>query len=205
MYVKLVTTFNFGCLYCQSISWYSPPPQDKDYNEPKVQKKTALPAVQTSTHSPPPASPDAELPAGTTHVFVKQHKTQGLDPPWSGPFPVMEKISRSQIRIKVGLRKEGNVRSEVRRLHDIKPAFLAEGVQDAERPRRGRKAHPPPLPPDTPTSEAANKENATGTNNEENPPNSNVSTEHSSPRWRPTRSTRNQNPVYIDTIKPAAA
>ena len=164
-----------------------------------LQRKSALPAVQTSTHSPPPTLPDAELPSGTTHVFVKNHKTQGLDPSWSGPFPVMEKISRSQIRIKVGLSKEGNVRSEVRRLQDVKPAHLAEGVQDAERPRRGRKPRPsPPKSPDTRTSEAANS-NAVGVNKQENPPkvaspqihppNSNVST-NLSPSGRPLRSSR---------------
>ena len=165
-----------------------------------VQKKTALPAVQTSTHSPPPSAPDASLPEGTTHVMVKQHKTLGLDPTWDGPFPVIEKISRSQIRIKIGLSKEGNIRSEVRRLHDVKPANMAEGAPDAERPRRGRKPRlPPPEPTTKLTSEADNENNSTGVNKQEDPPNSNESMEsHTSPTTRPKRASRNQNPQYID-------
>ena len=137
-----------------------------------LQRKSASPAVQTSTHSPPPTTPDASLPPGTTHVFTKQHKTLGLDPSWAGPFPVMEQVSRSQVRIKIGLSKEGNVRSEVRRLHDVKPAFVDSSTQDAERPRRGRKSKQP-LPSTNQSSGPDNKVNKMADRIVE-PPNSNV-------------------------------
>ena len=63
---------------------------------------------------------------------------------WDGPFPVMEQVSRSQIRINIGRSKDGSIRSELRRLQDIKPAFMDDSIPVAERPARGRKPRPPP-------------------------------------------------------------
>ena len=150
--------------------------------------------------------PDAALPPGTTHVFTKNHKTLGLDPSWSGPFPVMEQISRSQIRIKVGHAKDGKVRSEVRRLHDVKPAHVAEDTPDAERPRRGRKPRTSPLLQNSTPNSGSEPANGGEINNQqneskqtENPPNSNVLADFNHPprsNERPMRSTRNQNPNY---------
>ena len=182
-----------------------------------LQKKSALPAVQTSSHQPPPSLPDAELPPGTTHVFTKNHKTLGLDSSWSGPFPILEHISRSQIKIKVGLTKDGQVRSEIRRLHDVKPAFIADDVVPAERPRRGRKPQTPADPTSAqnqvakPSSEGDVKINKVAVeSNAENPskqdpPNSNVphGPSNKSPEEqirRSTRTTRNPNPSYVDAV-----
>ena len=191
-----------------------------------LQKKSAAPAVQTSTHSPPPVAPDAALPPGTTHVFTKNHKTLGLDPSWSGPFPILESISRSQIRIKIGLTKDGNVRSEVRRLHDVKPAFMDESTPVAERPNRGRK---PLQRPSAPTYADITKTNSSEPAlkvNKATPPNSNglnvsngfhsnnptpASTqtgETKVDKWNTARNTprtsRNPNPKYIDSVVVAA-
>ena len=72
-----------------------------------LQKNDNNLTVQPSRHQPEPSRPDAVLPPGTTHVMAKQHKTTGLDPSWDGPFPILETVSRSQIKIKVGHFKDG--------------------------------------------------------------------------------------------------
>ena len=94
-----------------------------------LQSKSSTPAVQTSTHLPPPSSPDAELPPGTTHVMARQHKTLGLDPSYQGPFRLLEQVSRSQVKIQIGHNRDGSIRTELRRLQDIKPADVAEGIR----------------------------------------------------------------------------
>ena len=191
-----------------------------------LQVKSSVPAVQTSLHQPEPSRPDAVLPPGTTHVIARQHKTTGLDPSWSGPFPVLEKVSRSQILIKVGHYRDGSIRSELRRLHDIKPAHLEPGSAAAERPSRGcspksptptgvagqqRSTVPrPAIDPNSlaganqlkPTSKAASPEesnvnkDAAILTNETDEGNSN-GTAYRDALLRPARTTRNPNPNYV--------
>ena len=177
-------------------------------------------AVQTSHHQPEPSKPDATLPPGTTHVMTRQHKTTGLDPNWSGPFPVLEQVSRSQIKIKVGHFKDGSPKIELRRLQDIKPAYLEPGSVNAERPARGRPpTRPPPAPvpellipsSSSPPSSSPEPAKNSSTNQQiNNQPvvskqdnsagNSNFGSYRDALVNRPKRSTRNPNPQYIDSI-----
>ena len=43
-----------------------------------------------------------DLPEHITHVYTRQHQTTGLQPPYEGPFPVAERVSRSVVKIVVG-------------------------------------------------------------------------------------------------------
>ena len=47
-----------------------------------------------------------EPPLTVTHVYTKQHKTTGLQPSYCGPFPVIERLSRSTVKIRVGFTKK---------------------------------------------------------------------------------------------------
>ena len=188
-----------------------------------LQSRTDVPAVQTSRHQPDPQLPDAVLPPGTTHVMTRQHKTTGLDPNWAGPFPILEHMSRSQIKIKVGHFRDGSIKSEIRRLHDIKPAYLEPGSVDAERPARGRPPKRPPPSTSDPLQTPSTSEAASPTNMSTNffsetttnvipqnvntqpvdisPPNSNPQS-YRDALLRPIRATRNPKPRYVDAITP---
>ena len=83
----------------------------------EVKIKTAGPAIQTSStpHSKP-------LPDNFTHVYVRQHKTTGLQAPFEGPFRVESRPSQSTVKIEVGFFKNGEPRYEIRHINDIKVA-----------------------------------------------------------------------------------
>ena len=76
----------------------------------------------------------------TTHVYTKQHDVKGLQARFKGPFPIVERPSRSTILIKVGTHKDGSDRTELRTWADCKSAYRREGVPDAQRPKLGRPA-----------------------------------------------------------------
>ena len=56
----------------------------------------------------PPQTPVPEPPLSVTHVYTKQHNTTGLQAPYCGPFPIVERLSRSQVKIRVGFDVRGN-------------------------------------------------------------------------------------------------
>ena len=102
-----------------------------------VRLNTLQPAKQTSNHSPP-EKPLTGIPPEVTHVYTRQHKTVGLQSPYEGPFRIAERLSRSTVKIEVGILKSGEKRYEVRHLNDLKichPDSLAAPVQ---RPALGR-------------------------------------------------------------------
>ena len=101
------------------------------------QKRNSLPAVQPSAHTPK-ETPLAHLPPEITHVYTKQHKALGLQPSFAGPFPLVERLSRSTIEIKVGHKINGEPIFEVRHLNDLKLANPESHIADATRAKRGR-------------------------------------------------------------------
>ena len=142
-----------------------------------------------------------EPPLSVTHVYTKQHKTTGLQPSFIGPFPVVDRPSRSQVKIRVGFDVHNNPRYELRNWRDLKIAEIPEGAEEASRPKRGR---PPKatsaqskiaIPPDEPgkTTSGHNKDDGEEQNN-------NKSEGGKIQTTRPLRSTRNPHPVYVDSI-----
>ena len=139
-----------------------------------------------------------EPPESITHVYTKQHNTTGLQPPYSGPFPIVSRPSRSQVKIKVGLTKNGFPRYELRSWRDLKIAPVdPDNVQEASRPARGRKpASGKPLEEetsDTSGTEVVINKQVEINKQTQRAPNSNES-------GKPTRTTRNPNPRYVDSI-----
>ena len=103
----------------------------------QVRANTNKPAVQTSNHSRPPAILPT-IPENVTHVYTKQHKAQGLQPSWEGPFPIVSRPSRSTVQIDVGSYKGGERRHEIRHFNDLKLAHPDSLAAPAERPKLGR-------------------------------------------------------------------
>ena len=138
-----------------------------------------------------------EPPSNITHVYARQHKAQGLEAPYNGPFPVVSRPSRSTVQIQVGLTVKGEPRYEVRSWRDLKVAHKDPEAQDAERPRRGRKKTSVPSEPANITE--VNSENDAGEPVEGVPQNQNKPpAENSNERGK--RSTRNPAPNYVSAI-----
>ena len=145
----------------------------------------------------PKEVPVPEPPKSITHVYTKQNNRTGLQPQFCGPFPVVSRPSRTTVKLKVGLDVQGNPRYELRNWRDLKVAHMRPDTQEALRPKRGR-----PSKASMEGSEAASKPSNGNKNKqpdalqnsaEVNKPNSNLS-------GRPTRATRNPNPIYVDAI-----
>ena len=109
------------------------------------------------------------LPDSVSHVYVRQHNTKGLTPPYLGPFPVISRPSRSTIGIKVGLNKNGEDRLEIRHISDVKVAHLRQDATIAVRPKRGRPPKKASLQPDLDVSENASPLLNQNNNNNGNP------------------------------------
>ena len=77
-----------------------------------VKTKTNKPAVQTKINVPNP--PVAEPAKDMTHVYTRQHKRYGLDPGFKGPFPIVDRNSRSSVKIEVGRYADNSIRTEDR-------------------------------------------------------------------------------------------
>ena len=100
------------------------------------QKRVSLPAIQPSAHNTPKQFPD--VPKDCTHVYTKQHKALGLQASFAGPFPIVEWVSKSTVKIKVGQRANGDPTFEIRHLNDLKFAHPNSHTSDATRVNRGR-------------------------------------------------------------------
>ena len=110
-----------------------------------VKNKTTRKPVQTHLNVPNPTV--NEPPPNVTHVYTRQHKQYGLDPPFSGPFKIIKRLSRSTVRIKVGTYADGSIRTADRHWSDLKAVKL-ENIQEENRPKLGRpkKQQPQPTP-----------------------------------------------------------
>ena len=102
-------------------------------------KKNTLRAVSQPSRHNPPERPLPGIPDGVTHVYTKQHQTTGLQTAFQGPFPLVEKLSKSTVKIEVGVFKNGDKRYEVRHLNDLKFAHPESLAAPASRPALGRK------------------------------------------------------------------
>ena len=114
-------------------------------------------------------------------------------------------MSNSVWKLEVGSYKDGRKRYEYRHLNDLKLAHPKSLAAPAERPTLGRPASsstksPTPTEtsgPGTPTSEADYQNGEQVNKPVATPP---TPAENSNAGGRPIRSTRNQNPLYVDAI-----
>ena len=104
----------------------------------ELRAKAAKKPVQTSLHSKPtPYFPPAAQEATT--VYVKRAKVGPLEPKWDGPYPIVNKLGKSCIEVKMGNLANGEPRTQVWHWSNCKPADVAEGEELSERPALGRK------------------------------------------------------------------
>ena len=204
------------------------PDTTSDYNSfqkilNQVRNKTDNEAIQPSRHNLPETQlPD--IPLDVTHVYTRQHNTTGLQAHFEGPFRIAERVSRSVLKLEVGTYKGGQKRYEFRHLNDIKLAHPKSLAAPAERPKLGR----PSATPTSTSSDGsgptgiATPEGATNPSNQltdlpvdtlpevQSPPSVPDSESKQTFSGRepakiqtsklPRRSTRNPNPIYVDSI-----
>ena len=113
------------------------------------------PAVQTSGHREPPVHEPTNLDK-VTHVRLKRHKLGPLQHSYEGPFPILERVGKSCIKVQVGLFADGTPRVETHHWENAKPAVLADDQQPATKKKLGRKPKSVNNEPITDTSEPTN-------------------------------------------------
>ena len=81
------------------------------FSEPEIKQLVEYMGKHNNKLPNPTTKPNQtivpEPPTSITHVYTKQHNTTGLEAPYCGPFPIVERPSRSTVKIKVGLTKSG--------------------------------------------------------------------------------------------------
>ena len=115
------------------------PQSEKELHEilNEVRTNTIREAKQPSRHSrPEPSLPP--IPEGATHAYTRQHQTTGLQTPYEGPFKIDSWVSRSVVKLEVGVYKDGRKRYEFRHANDIKIAHPKSLAAPAHRPKLGR-------------------------------------------------------------------
>jgi hypothetical protein len=93
--------------------------------------------------APPPTTPfqfDVRFPdsaARATHVYTKKPK-KGLEPLMEGPYPIVEHMSKSIIKVDIGKDASGQDRHKLYHWANCQPAKLAKDAKNATAKRRGR-------------------------------------------------------------------
>ena len=172
---------------------------------------------KTPVQTPSNSSPSPELPSWVTHVYTKQHATTGLQPSYCGPFPIISKPTKSSVQIRVGHFTNGQPKYEVRNIRDLKVAHLGPESEEASRPKRGRPPKSVPPPSSSSSTRVPDASVRLGIQNNTKAPGEEVNggevNKMADPAKisndggkRATRSTRNPNPIYVDslTMKPAS-
>ena len=77
----------------------------------------------------------------STHVLTKKPKTTPLGPGFEGPYPILDRLGKSCLRLQTGEFANGEPRTEVRHWKTCYPAEpgLELQVGNASKPSLGRK------------------------------------------------------------------
>ena len=78
-----------------------------------------------------------EITSTATHVYTKRQKPGPLDPLYDGPFPIVERLGDTSLKIQVGTYATGAPRIETRHWRSRQPAKFTP-LADATRPTLGR-------------------------------------------------------------------
>ena len=152
-----------------------------------------------------------EPPLDVSHVYTRQHNTTGLEAPYKGPFPIVARPSRTQVKIRVGYSKNNKPRYELRNWRDLKIAHLRPDAEEASRPKRGRPSGSKAIRNQTDNSHDTSVQSAADNTTDINKTDDNQLVQKTQPvaaplpessnvGGKPVRSTRNPNPIYVDAI-----
>ena len=74
-----------------------------------------------------------------THGRLRRAKPGVLGHAYDGPFPIVERIGTTCIKLRVGSYANGTPRYEIHHWDNAKPAMVLDETVAVEKPRRGRK------------------------------------------------------------------
>ena len=172
----------------------------------ELYKLDSKPAIQTSATANPI---DISFTEKATHVYVKVTEPRGLNSKFEGPYFITSRPSRTTVEVRVGSYADGSPRLQVFNWSLCKIAHMRPDAEEASRPKLGRR--PDPQAPQNKLSKPSTNladanmadSDATGFEKEESGgakiQNGQPATSHASTS-RPTRSTRNPNPQYVDAV-----
>ena len=83
-------------------------------------------------------------------VWTKKAKCTPLGPRFEGPYPILQRLGKSCLQLKVGDYKDGTPRTEVRHWNTCSPAEVGPETENATKPTLGRKPLNPKAPEFTP-------------------------------------------------------
>ena len=96
-----------------------------------LQMNAAKPPIQTiHIRKIPVNCPDTSK---VTHIYLKKGKTPPLGPKYEGPFKIIERVSQSCIKIRVGTAADGTPRLETHHWSNFKPVPFAEGQEQGQK------------------------------------------------------------------------
>ena len=100
--------------------------------------------AQTAIHSPPKTYfPEAAQ--KTNFVYMKNQKTSPLSPRNDGPYPIVERVGKSCVRLEVGEYSDGTPRLELHHWANLTPADVRPDGDIAVKPTLGRPKSSPSL------------------------------------------------------------
>ena len=104
-----------------------------------LRNNASRPPVQTAHHRSITVFTPKEM-EECTHVYTKVGKPSQLGSLYEGPYPIIQRIGKSVLKIKVGNWANGSPRHEITHWNNAWPAPPSdEPLVLAEKPRRGRK------------------------------------------------------------------
>ena len=83
----------------------------------------------------------------TTHVYLKVQDGRSLMPKYVGPMLIVDRPTKSTIKIKVGTYADGRDRVEEHHWQNCRPAFVGPDTPLHQKPALGRPARPTPSAP----------------------------------------------------------
>ena len=140
-----------------------------------------------------------------THVYVKVDNPLSLCPKFEGPYRIISRPSRSTVELKLGMFKNGAVRSQVYHWTSCKVAAMRDQAVEAERPRLGRPPKPatnyevltkPEEDPETQEEVVQPEQNLINAAPKPQPSIQQSGNLGGTSRTRQARTTRNPNPMY---------
>lgn len=113
-----------------------------------LRQKAAQPPTQPSHNRQAPEHyPNLD---DITHVYVRKGKKDTLGPLFEGPFPILERLGKSCVKVRVGTTAGGEPRTEIQHWFNCKPANKSEETPEGQRVPRGRKPLNPKATPFVP-------------------------------------------------------
>ena len=170
----------------------------------------AKPALQTSSNK---NEIDISATEAASHVYVKVEEPKGLSARFEGPYRIVSRPSRSQVEVRIGSYANGLARTATYHWSSCKIAHMREGAQVGQRPKLGRPSastRPPPPTDDSLLSQDVSvdarkpvpKPQQTSPDPSSSQPANTITTNNKGAKIQtrvlPKRSSRNQNPVYVD-------